>query len=44
MKKPNTTPIPFPKEKIAMPEYRATRFINTREADTYRFTAENDQR
>ncbi len=26
-----------------MPEYRATRFINTREADTYRFTAENDQ-
>ncbi len=26
-----------------MPEYRATRFINTREADTYRFTAENDR-
>ena len=26
-----------------MPEYRATRFINTREADTYHFTAENDQ-
>ena len=26
-----------------MPEYRATRFINTREADTYRFTAENDE-
>ena len=26
-----------------MPDYRATRFINTREADTYRFTAENDQ-
>ena len=26
-----------------MPEYRATRFINTREADTYDFTAENDQ-
>ena len=26
-----------------MLEYRATRFINTREADTYRFTAENDR-
>ncbi len=26
-----------------MPEYRATRFINTREADTYRFIAESDQ-
>ena len=26
-----------------MPEYRATRFINTREADTYHFTAETDQ-
>ncbi len=26
-----------------MPEYCATRFINTREADTYHFTAENDQ-
>ncbi|MGA9765737.1 MAG: hypothetical protein WA384_05910 [Rhodomicrobium sp.] len=26
-----------------MPEYRATRFINTREADTYDFTAESDQ-
>ncbi len=26
-----------------MPEYRATRFLNTREADTYRFTAETDQ-
>ena len=26
-----------------MPDYRATRFINTREADTYRFTAENDR-
>jgi hypothetical protein len=26
-----------------MPEYRATRFINTREADTYDFTAENDE-
>ncbi len=26
-----------------MPDYRATRFINTREADTYDFTAENDQ-
>ncbi len=26
-----------------MTEYRATRFINTREADTYHFTAENDQ-
>jgi hypothetical protein len=25
-----------------MPEYRATRFINTREADTCRFTADND--
>jgi hypothetical protein len=25
-----------------MPDYRATRFINTREADTYDFTAEND--
>ena len=26
-----------------MPEYRATRFINTREADTYDFSAANDQ-
>ncbi len=26
-----------------MPNYRATRFINTREADTCHFTAENDQ-
>ncbi len=26
-----------------MPEYCATRFINTREADTYDFTAESDQ-
>jgi hypothetical protein len=26
-----------------MPEYRATRFVNTREADTCRFTAGNDE-
>ena len=26
-----------------MPEYRATRLINTREADTHHFTAESDQ-
>ena len=26
-----------------MPEYRATRFINTREADTYHFKAEDDE-
>lgn len=26
-----------------MPNYRATRFINTREADTYHFTAANDE-
>ena len=26
-----------------MPEYRATRFINTREASTYRFKAKNDE-
>jgi len=26
-----------------MPEYRATRFLNTREADTYHFKAEDDE-
>ncbi len=26
-----------------MPDYRATRFVNTREADTYDFAAENDE-
>ena len=26
-----------------MPEYRATRFVNTREADTCHFTADNDE-
>ena len=26
-----------------MPEYRATRFVNTREADTCHFTAESDE-
>ena len=26
-----------------MPEYRATRFVNTREADTCHFTADDDQ-
>lgn len=40
----STAPQHFPlKEMIPMPEYRATRFVNTREADTCHFTAGNDQ-